>query len=207
VENRALRKAAVYGAEKALPSGAQGGVRSTILDPADTRRGEDYWASKASEAGIGAALGATTDPFVEVWAKKAAAGIEKAAPWAGDALHGLDAGEGAVSASQSGRAPDFPFDRSSSGAPPIGESVPGRAGIDGLSADGAPLGNSVPGRAGVDSSEPAPSPMSDNTGAPGQAALAALEQACGPLNGANVMPLGLFGGWHYTNYPDYWNMA
>ncbi len=206
LENRALRKAAVYGAEKAVPGAAEGAVRSAILGPADTRQGGSYWASKASEVGIGAALGATADPLVEAWAKKAAAGIEKAAPWAGDMLHSLGAGERPGSASKSGPAPYFPFDHApGNAAPPIGERVPGRAGVDGSTAEGAPMGDSVPGRAGVDSPEPAPTPMSDNTGTRGQTALAALEQAYGPLTAKSSMPPGLFGGWHYSNYPDYWN--
>lgn len=37
--------------------------------------------------------------------------------------------------------------------------------------------------------------------------LATLEQAYGSLTGTDVMPPGPFGGRHYSNYPDHWDMT
>jgi hypothetical protein len=215
-ENKALRNAAVYGAERAVPGAAQGAVRSVLLDSIDTRAQNGYWASKARAAASGVLQGATADPIIGAWAKKAVSGIAKASPQIGGILQSTGLGQTGHATPRPPQTPDYPFDSGNAPTriPSIGNDVPGRLDADGQATlpNGPPMGASVPGRPGSDGTQ-AQDLMSSNI-RPGDRALAALADLAQALGSppprephAPQMPPGLFGGYHYELFPDYWGVG
>lgn len=179
-----FEQVANYAARKLAPEAAIDAAHDTLFKAVEQKDQGNYWSAKAGDAATGAVWGASK-PILKAKGRQLLGDARSLAKETYDNVMDGTSAPDAVSGS----------------APAAGSPVvPAIAPLADAPVDGA--------RGGGDSGTTNPSGMTSALPRSGDVALAALQQAYGPLDqGAPNMPPGLFGGWHYTNYPDYWDMA
>jgi len=171
-----------YAARKLAPEAAIGATHDTLFKTVKQKDQENYWGAKAGDAAAGAVWGATK-PILKAKGQQL---LGDARSLAKETYDNVMDGAGAPEAI--------------SGSAPVAGSpiVPAIAPLADAPADGV--------RGGGGGSTIKPSSMTSALPRSGDVALTALQQVYGPLDqSAPNMPPGLFGGWHHSNYPDYWS--